>query len=166
MASESAFSREVEKLDRQRDRSLSWFLGSFLLWTLYAIGSMYAMLIPEKPGLWVLGSVFVLSMGVWVFFLGRYLWIQSRIRMDPRLAETLNDELVRIAWLRAMSAGFWAMLAAEVLFTIWRMAVNLLVGLGLIPLNPVVFVDIRAPLVLAVGVGVTIGVYLHQRREH
>ncbi len=165
MAMDSSFAQQVEQFDRQRDRSLAWFLGSFLVWTLATIGSMFLLVSPGLVSVSLVGPVFLLPLALWLFFLGRYLWIQARIHSDPRLAEALNDELVRTAWLRAAAAGFWAMLAAEVLSTLWRMLANMTVGLGLVQINSVLFLDLRAPLTLAVGIGVTIGVYLHQRRE-
>jgi hypothetical protein len=165
MTMDGSFARQVEQLDRRRDRSLAWFLGCFLAWTLATIASMFLLVTPGLVSLALIVPVFALPLAFWLFFLGRYLWIQARIRSDPRLAEALNDELVRTTWLRAAAAGFWAMLAVEVLSTLWRMLTNVTVSMGLVPLNPVLFLDLRAPLTLAVGIGVTIGVYLYQRRE-
>lgn len=165
MTEPSYFSRQVEILDQQRDRSLSWFLGSFLVWTLSMVGAQYAVLLLGTAALWAVGPILFISMGLWILFLGRYLWVQYRIRSDPQLAEILNDELVRTAWRRAAASGFWALLAVVVLMTLVRTATTVSVGLGVIPIEPAIFVDVRVPLGLAVGVGVTIGVYLHQRRE-
>jgi len=166
MADESYFTEEVERLDRQRNRSLAWFLGSFLVWNLSAMGGMIVVASPVRHAEWVLGPLFSIPALIWLFSLLRYFGIQSRIRSQPRLAKVLNDELVRTAWLKAAAAGFWAMLTAEILVTVWRtLAANLAIGFRLIPMNPVLAMDIRSPLVLAIGVGVTIGVYLYQRRD-
>ncbi len=166
MATDSYFTAEVERLDRQRNRSLAWFLGSFLVWTLSATGGIVLIASPVRLADWVVGPFFSLPLLFWLFSLLRYLGIQSRIRSQPRLAEALNDELVRTAWLKAASAGFWAMLTAEILVTLWgTLVVNVAIDLGLVPLNSVLMMDLRSPLVLAIGVGVTIGVYLYQRRD-
>jgi Flp pilus assembly protein TadB len=99
MATDSTFTAEVERLDRQRNSSLAWFLGSFLVWTLGTIAAMFLLIGVLGLGMWVLAPLYVLPLALWLFFLVRYLLIQSRIRSQPRLAEALNDELVRAAWL-------------------------------------------------------------------
>jgi hypothetical protein len=166
MTTDSHFTAEVERLDRQRNRSLAWFLGCFLVWTLSALGGMVLVASPVRLTAWILGPLFSIPLLFWLLFLLRYLRIQSRIRSQPRLAEVLNDELVRTAWLKAAAAGFWAMLTAEIVVTLGRTLAGIIsVGFGLIPWKPVLALDIRSPLVLAIGVGVTIGVYLYQRRD-
>ena len=165
MATDSTFTAEVERLDRQRNSSLAWFLGSFLVWTLGTIAAMFLLIGVLGLGMWVLAPLYVLPLALWLFFLVRYLLIQSRIRSQPRLAEALNDELVRAAWLKAAAAGFWAMLTAEILVTFWRVLANTTVSIGLVPRNYTLLIDIRSPLVLAIGIGVTIAVYLYQRRD-
>jgi hypothetical protein len=166
MTTDSHFTAEVERLDRQRNRSLAWFLGCFLVWTLSALGGMVLVASPVRLTAWILGPLFSIPLLFWLLFLLRYLRIQSRIRSQPRLAEVLNDELVRTAWLKAAAAGFWAMLTAEILVSIWQFLVaNVAIGFRLIPLNPVLLMDLRSPLVLAVGVIVTIGIYLYNRRD-
>jgi hypothetical protein len=166
MTTDTYFTEEVERLDRQRNRSLAWFLGSFLVWSLGTMGWMGFQISRPWLGMWVVVPLYVLPLAVWLFSLLHYLGIQSRIRSQPRLAEVLNDELVRTAWLKAAAAGFWAMLTAEIVVTLGRTLAGIIsVGFGLIPWKPVLALDIRSPLVLAIGVGVTIGVYLYQRRD-
>ena len=147
----NSFTQRMEHLDLQRNRSLAWFLGTFLFWSFCSIALLL--------GYGILGGFGP------VFFLGRYLWIQHRIKADPRMSEALNDEMVRSTWFRAAAAGFWSMLAVEVVFTILRISSNLLVSMGFIDIRFIAVPDIRAPLAIAVGVGVTIGVYLHHRRD-
>ncbi len=169
MAMDSSFARQVEHLDRQRDRSLAWFLGCFLFWVASTMVLTVAVVrlgfAGRAVGPYLLLTLALAPFLLWFFFLGRYFWIQLRIRSDPRLAEALNDELVRAAWLKAAAAGFWTMLAAEVLLTLARLLTNIVIAMGLLPWTAGMFNELRSPLVLALGIGVTVGVYLHQRRE-
>ncbi|MFC1543697.1 hypothetical protein ACFL4Y_00385 [Gemmatimonadota bacterium] len=160
---------ELERLDRKRNRSLAWFLGTFLFWSIASMLLMFASL----TFLSGVGSQFVplllipfglFPIAIWGFFLARFLWIQGRIRREPRIAATLDDEMVRHAWMRAASYGFWAMLGTLVLVTLYVMLLRVLVITGVTPIAPSLFDAIQAPLSITVGVAVTIGSYLHQRR--
>lgn len=168
MNPENSLTQRMEHLDLKRTRNLAWFLGSFLVWSFCSIVLLLGYGIfggYNRAFTPVLIVLLTLPLAVWLFFLGRYLWIQRRIKADPQIAEALNDEMVRSTWFRAAAAGFWSMLAVEVVFTILRTSSNLMVGMGFVDISILYIPDIRSPLAIAVGVGVTIGVYLHHRRD-
>jgi hypothetical protein len=165
-------SETIERIDALRDRSLTWFLTSFLIWSggsialiLYlsfgwrSLSGGLGRLLGYLIWVWFLAFLFL-----WVVMLGRYLLIRGRIGRDPVLTTALNDEGVRSAWLRAASTGFWTMLAAEVAFVLIRVGTGGVIALGLAPVELVMLQGVRSPVVLAVGVGVTVGRYLRLRR--
>jgi len=159
----------TERLDQQRNQSLAWFMWSFLVWSFlqifviigYAITGLLGS--PLLPWLFLGGGL--VPMALWVFFLLRYLFLGRRIRSNPVIAEALRDEMVRDAWYRAAAAGFWSMLAVEASFTILKVLSTVLIGYFLGAPQLMMFLEIRSPLAIAVGLGVTIGTYLRYRRD-
>jgi hypothetical protein len=160
---------DMERLDEQRNRSLMLFLATFLAWsfasiliimaafTLMGTGDSDMILVMSLP-------LVVLPLLLWIYFLVRFLLIQRRIRRNPDVAAYLDDEMVRDAWRRAAATGFWAMLTVEALVTLQALALRVIIVTGLVSPMPSVLSAIQAPMVIAVGVGVTIGRYLYLRR--
>ena len=64
-----------------------------------------------------------------------------------------------------LGIGFWSMVAVEAGFTILKVLSNVAVSLFIEDPRVLILLQIRSPLVLAVGLGVTIGTYLHYRRD-
>ncbi|MFC1628152.1 hypothetical protein ACFL3H_03435 [Gemmatimonadota bacterium] len=159
----------TERLDRQRNQSLAWFMWSFLVWSFLQIIVIfgYAIVRMSDPGFlpWLFLVGGTLPMAIWVYSLIRYLFLGRRIRSNPEIAEALNDEMVREAWLRAAAAGFWSMLAVEAGFTILKvLSTGLILHVFGAP-QVLIVLEIRSPLAIAVGLGVTIGTYLRYRRD-
>jgi len=157
----------IERLDRQRSRSLACFLGTFLFWSLcwIAISLLHWILGAFGPedALWLLPLTGIPTI-LWLFFLLRYRSIQYKIKSDPEVAAVLNDEMVRYAWLRAASLGFWSMLAVEAIPTIGLAFINSLHAFIGTPDLSALY-GIQSPLAVTVGVSVTICAYLHARRD-
>jgi hypothetical protein len=160
---------EMERLDEQRNRSLMWFLGTFLAWSFASILIIMAaftlMGTSDSDMILVMSlPLVVLPLLLWIYFLVRFLLIRRRIRRNPEAAAYLDDEMVRDAWRRAAATGFWAMLAVEALVTLQALTLRVIIVTGLVSPIPSVLSAIQAPMVIAVGVGVTIGRYLYLRR--
>ncbi len=169
MIENGGFIELTERLDQQRNQSLAWFMWSFLAWSFLQIIVIIGYVITGMsdpgflPWLFLVGGL--IPMTLWIFFLLRYLFIQRRIKVNPAIAEALRDEMVREAWHRAAAAGFWSMLAVEAVFTILKVLSTILVAYFLGVPQILIFLDIRSPLAIAVGLGVTIGTYLRYRRD-
>lgn len=120
MCAEIIDAQAIERLDKQRNRALTWFIGTFLLWIFCSIAytvidwisgglepelqdrlSMYLVAIPAIP---------------WLCFILRYRRLRRRITNTPEVAAALDDEIVQQAWTYAAAKGFWAMLAVEIIF--------------------------------------------------
>jgi hypothetical protein len=160
----------MERLDQRRNRNLAWFLGVFLFWSVSSVLMIGASIMLMQAGastaitpLLLIPTVAV-PLLIWIVLLARYALIQGRIRANPELALKLDDEMVRDAWKRAASTGFWTMLTVEVLVTLQVFVMSVLMGAGLVPPGPILLDYVQAPLAIAVGVGVTIGRYLYLRR--
>ena len=96
-----------ERLDRARERTLAWFLVTFLFWAFAQITLTLLflfMLGQHTLPAWLFGPFALLPLLLSLVFLGAYLRVMQRIRADRATAEALNDELVRYAWLRAAAA--------------------------------------------------------------
>ena len=169
MIEHNSFAALTERLDRQRNQSLAWFMWSFLAWSflqILVLTSFAVMGMREQEFLtWLFFVIGFIPMALWITFLIRFLWVRHRIGADPQVAEALRDEMVREAWLRAAAAGFWSMLAVEASFTILKVLANVVFAQFLGIPHLLIFLEIRSPLAIAVGLGVTIGTYLRLRRE-
>ncbi len=169
MDENGSFTELTERLDRQRNLSLTWFMWSFLTWSFLQIlvisGFAILGMRDQEFLTWLFFVGGFLPLVLWIFFLIRFLIIQKRIRGNPVIAEALRDEMVREAWLRAAAYGFWSMLAVEAAFTILKV-LSTIVFVHLLGVPHFLMVlEIRSPLAIAVGLGVTIGTYLRYRRD-
>jgi len=168
MCAETIDTEIIERLDKQRNRTLAWFIGTFLLWTLSAYAftvinwisgglepelqarlSMYFVAIPSIP---------------WLCFLLRYRDIRRRITTTPELASVLNDEIVQHAWLRAAAKGFWAMLAVEIIFEVglgFYQSSNAFIGTPDLSF----LWGFQSIMAITIGLSVTIGTFLRARQS-
>ncbi len=169
MVENGSFTEMTERLDRQRNLSLSWFMWSFLTWSFLQIlviaGFAVFGMRDHEFLTWLFFVGGLIPMTLWIFFLTRFLFIQRRIRGNPVIAEALRDEMVREAWLRAAAYGFWSMLAVEAAFTILKVVSSIVFVNLLGAPHLMIFLEARSPLAIAVGLGVTIGTYLRYRRD-
>lgn len=157
-----------EQLDRARERTLAWFLGTFLFWAIAQITLTLLFLFAAGQHAlpaWLFGPFALLPLLLSLVFLGAYLRVMQRIRADRATAEALNDELVRFAWLRAAAAGFWSMLGVMVAFSLVNILLRILTGFGLLDPRLGALDAIQPPLAIAAGVGVTVLTFLRLRKE-
>ncbi|MFC1499465.1 hypothetical protein ACFL6T_00425 [Candidatus Zixiibacteriota bacterium] len=169
MAENGGFIEITERLDRQRNQSLAWFMWSFLIWSFLQIfvitGYAFMNLLGSPLLPWVFLGGGLVPLALWICFLLRYFFLGRRIRSNPAIAEALRDEMVKEAWHRAAAAGFWSMLAVEASFTILKVISTIVVSHFLGAPHLLILLEIRSPLAIAVGLGVTIGTYLRYRRD-
>ncbi|MEL6365862.1 MAG: hypothetical protein AAFR11_13590 [Pseudomonadota bacterium] len=112
-----------EAEDRMR-RILIVYTASFFVWggaltAFFAITPMSPELEAPQPSRLAMGAVLALLIGgwlVWTVQLVRYLALSMRINRDPTLKAALNDERRKQVTGRAMSVGFWAVVAAAGLY--------------------------------------------------
>jgi hypothetical protein len=136
-----------EELDRSRRKMLVGFLVGFGVWQGMSIARALLGRTSFPVGL---AALFV-SLAGWAYLcvqLVRMLRWGRRLRRDPELAASLNDERVELARLKSWRVGFFAVLAAQA-----------------IPLLAPIPAEVGGRLTILVGVTASIGGYLAFERE-
>ncbi len=105
---------EREELDRSRRRMLLGFLVGFGVWE----GTSIARALLGRaslPGV-VRHGLFVVSLVGWAYWCVQLIHMirwGRRVRRDPELAASVNDERVELARLKSWRVGFFAVLVAQ-----------------------------------------------------
>jgi hypothetical protein len=140
---------EREDLDRSRRRLLLGFLVGFSLWWGGSIArSLLAGMALPRGVRAALSTLEIAGCFTYLFYGFRVVLWGRRAGADKELAASLNDERVRQARLKAFSAAFFAMNAAQ-----------------LIPLTTAIPAMIAAQLTLLVGFTTAAAAYLAFERE-
>jgi hypothetical protein len=142
---------DIEHLNRRRRWLLTAFVATYTLWQGTEIARRAVQpsgsLAVAMRGLSVLGALLWVAASVWLYRSGKL------IAANPTVASALNDERVGVMRLRALAAGF----------------VALIVYLVLLRLSKILFevpVDLAAELGILVGVVVSVGSFvLYERRD-
>ena len=122
MSAESTNAEIIEHLDKQRNRLLALFIGTFFIWILSSVVYTVICLISKDLDPDTLGRLSMYFVGIpfipWALFLAGYWRVRHKIRLNPALASALNDEIVQQAWQYAAAKGFWTMLIVIVVFEV------------------------------------------------
>lgn len=119
---------KIEKMNRMRRNILIGILvgwGTLCLWIWHpTIISLKFRWRDSKPfisriqpyieGLWILGLI-ILSIYIILFLIYR-----MKIRKDPFVSTAINDERVRLNWLRAYRFAFYALIGITIFWKWWE----------------------------------------------
>lgn len=168
MSAESITAEMIEHLDKQRNRLLAWFIGTFFFWILCSVVFAVISLISEDLDtntLDRLGGYLVAIPSIpWLLFLARYLRVRRKIISIPELASALSDEIVQQAWQYAAAKGFWVMLIVEVVFEVGLSFSNVSHAFHGTPDLSILW-GWQSTLAITSGVGVTIVTFLRARQN-
>ncbi len=165
MVSDNEITALKENLDQKRNIELKRILIVFALWSVWwvVLGNGIHLNSTDpfrflKAGLLILG---LLLLAVSVVLFRRIILLQKRIWSTPELRETVDDDIVRLAWLRAAAVGFCSMLGAEIIFTCSSL---FLVNIGGFR-SQVVWSGSQGPIVICIGIVTVVGAFLFFRRD-
>ena len=165
MVFEDGITEKKENLDQKRNIELKRVLIVFALsavwWVVLGNGIQFNSSDPNqyfKFGFLILG-VLLLASSVIVF--RRVILLQKQIWSSPELRETVDDDIVRLAWLRAAAVGFCSMLSAEILFTCCRFFLANIGGVR----SQVVWNGTQGPIVISIGIVTVVSAFLYLRRD-
>jgi len=102
----------IEKMNRMRRNILFIvFIGSCVAFAMFLYPSFYNLLhFQERPRFF--STLFLAALIVWLmalaFFTVRYLLYKNILRKDPSLRAAVNDERVKLNWLRSYRFAFFA----------------------------------------------------------
>jgi len=102
----------IEKMNRmRRNILLIVFIGSLAAFGMFLYPSFYNLLhFQERPRFF--STLFLAALIVWLialaFFTVRYLLYKNILRKDPSLRAAVNDERVKLNWLRSYRFAFYA----------------------------------------------------------
>jgi len=168
MSAESSHAEVIERLDKQRNRLLAWFIGTFFLWVLSSVVYTAIHLLSEDldPETGYRLSTYLVAIPVipWALFLFMYWRVRNKIISNSALSSALNDEIVQQAWQSAAAKGFWVMLIVGVIFEVGLGFSNASHAfLGAPDLS--MLWGFQSTAVIASGVGVTIVTFLRARQN-
>ena len=165
MGKDTGIVESKESLDKQRNRDLKRFLVVFLIWSVWlvltVIGTRTHSTVLSKSLMiasLIIGLLLLVSS---LIFLTRIILLQKQIWSNPDLRGMVDDDIVRLAWLRAAAYGFCFMLVAEIFFTIGMILVTGMSSLR----TQAVWSGIHGPVVIAVGIGTAVSAFLFFRRD-
>jgi len=119
---------KIEKMNRMRKNILIGFLvgwGTLCLWILnptiislkfrwQEAGPFIRRIQPYLKGLWILGII-ILSIYIILFLIYRI-----KITKDPFVHTAVNDERVRLDWLRAFRFAFYTLIGITIFWKWWE----------------------------------------------
>ena len=165
MGLEDGISELKENLDQKRNVELKRMLIVFVLSTVWwGISSNGIQLNSSDPyqflkiGFALFGLILLISA---VIVFRRIFLLQKQIWSTPELRETVDDDIVRLAWLRAATVGFCAVLSAEVIFTVSRLFLANIGGVR----SQVVWGGTQGPIVICIGIVTVVSAFLFFRRD-
>lgn len=109
----------ITEFERNHRRTMIGYTISFAVWGGALTVLMFIITDPSKSHIaGIVGGITVLSWLVWAYFLIRLFVRMRRLKADPDLNRTVNDERAKSNALRAFAAAFWGLLAAAAFITV------------------------------------------------
>lgn len=151
----------IERMNRmRRNILLIVFIGSCAAFGMFLFPSFYNLLhFQERPRFF--NTLFLAALLLWLialaFFTVRYLLYKNILRKEPTLRQAVNDERVKLNWLRSYRFAFFAVIFFQGLLLLVQLTEALLGPLYL--LLPNLYLTIFLAFLSLVGA------FLHYNRE-
>ena len=152
---------KIEKMDRMRRNILFIvFIGSLIAFGLFLYPSVYRFFhFHERPRFD--DSLFFAALILWLcailFFTVRYLLYKNILRKDPSLREAVNDERVKLNWLKSFRFAFFAV--------VFFQGILLLIQFAEAFFGPMYLLLPQIYLTLFLAVFSLVGAFLYYNRE-
>jgi len=108
---------KIEKIYRMRRNLLVYsFLCSLVLFVLFGYPKTFWPLIyrfPGKPFFEIAGAIFFVLL---LILFARYISFRTSTLKDPALRKAVDDERIRLQWLRAYRAAFYVIIGIHLLY--------------------------------------------------
>lgn len=159
--SEAKMTSKIEKMNRMRRNILFIvIIGSSVAFAAFLYPSVYRFFhLNERPRFD--DSLFLYSLILWLgailFFSVKYFLYKNTLKKDPTLMEAVNDERVRLNWLKAYRFAFFAV----VLFQAVLLLIQFLEAL----VGPMYLLMPQLYLTLFLAILSLAGAFLHYNRE-